>query len=143
MLNHKGLIMDIVNKPDHYQLSNGTECIQFTQHMSFSLGNALKYFWRNGSKTGHPRVEDLRKAEWYLLKHQVSPCQIPQESYSLLLEVLKANYLTLSETYGNTHTELIVLTILATQDNTATTALLSLLSDILKEEYLGDTSASS
>lgn len=40
------------------------ECITVTRHMSFSLGNAVKYLWRYRHK-GSP-VTDLKKAAWYL-----------------------------------------------------------------------------
>lgn len=57
--------MDNVNKPVHYtgHLS-GIECIQITEHMSFNLGNALKYIWRCDLK--HDAIEDLEKAKWYI-----------------------------------------------------------------------------
>lgn len=56
---------DPVNHPKHYTSHpSGVECIQVTQHMSFCLGNAVKYIWRCGDK-GNP-IEDLKKAIWYL-----------------------------------------------------------------------------
>lgn len=56
---------DIVNHPPHYtKHPSGIECIQITEHMSFNLGNALKYIWRADLK-GSP-IEDLQKARWYL-----------------------------------------------------------------------------
>ena len=55
---------DPVNHPAHYTAHpSGVECIQITEHMSFTLGNAVKYIWRADAKGG---VEDLRKAVWYL-----------------------------------------------------------------------------
>ena len=56
---------DMVNHPPHY-LGHpaGIECIQITEHMSFCLGNALKYIWRSDLKGD--AVEDLKKARWYL-----------------------------------------------------------------------------
>lgn len=55
---------DNVNHPNHYkQHPSGIECIQITEHMSFTLGNAVKYIWRADYKNG---VEDLQKAIWYL-----------------------------------------------------------------------------
>lgn len=50
--------MDKIN-PTHYN-RNGVECIDYAVDMSFTLGNALKYVWRAGSKGS--REEDLRKA---------------------------------------------------------------------------------
>lgn len=55
---------DPVNHPKHYtEHPSGIECIQITRHMSFNLGNAMKYLWRADLKNG---VEDLKKAVWYL-----------------------------------------------------------------------------
>lgn len=55
---------DVVNHPKHYtEHPSGVECIQITEHMSFLLGNAMKYIWRNEAKNG---VEDLKKAIWYI-----------------------------------------------------------------------------
>ncbi len=55
---------DPVNHPRHYtQHPSGVECIQVTRHMSFNLGNAMKYIWRADLKN---EVEDLKKAVWYL-----------------------------------------------------------------------------
>jgi hypothetical protein len=57
---------DPVNHPKHYtQHPSGIEAIQITEHMSFCLGNAVKYVWRAGLKSDNP-VEDLRKARWYI-----------------------------------------------------------------------------
>jgi hypothetical protein len=56
--------VDPVNHPKHYTSHpSGIECIQITEHMSFTLGNAMKYIWRADLKNG---VEDLKKALWYI-----------------------------------------------------------------------------
>jgi hypothetical protein len=56
---------DMVNHPPHYGAHpSGVECITITEHMSFCLGNALKYIWRADLKGD--AVEDLKKARWYL-----------------------------------------------------------------------------
>jgi hypothetical protein len=63
---------DSVNHPKHYNSHpSGVECIQVVEHMTFNVGNTVKYLWRAGLKTsGHgpaaARLEDLRKASWYL-----------------------------------------------------------------------------
>jgi len=55
-----------VDHPPHYNLSpSGIECIDVVEHMSFNVGNAVKYLWRAGVKSSDP-IEDLRKAEWYV-----------------------------------------------------------------------------
>ena len=56
---------DSVNSPKHYTSHpSGIDCIQITEHMSFNLGNAIKYIWRADLK--HDAIEDLRKAYWYV-----------------------------------------------------------------------------
>lgn len=62
---------DNVNHPKHYCSSNAKcsncnhaiECIDVTRHLSFNLGNAIKYLWRYELKNG---AEDLEKAIWYI-----------------------------------------------------------------------------
>ena len=56
---------DPVNHPKHYtEHPSGVECIEITEHMTFCVGNAIKYLWRAGLKG--EQVEDLRKARWYI-----------------------------------------------------------------------------
>lgn len=56
---------DPVNHPKHYtEHPSGVECIQITEHMTFNLGNAVKYIWRADLKG--KQVEDLKKAVWYI-----------------------------------------------------------------------------
>lgn len=56
---------DLVNHPTHYTSHpSGIECITITRHMSFNLGNVLKYIWRADLKNN--LVEDLKKARFYL-----------------------------------------------------------------------------
>jgi len=61
---------DNINHPIHYNSSRAQcecgrriECIDVTRHMSFNLGNVVKYIWRHESKDG---LEALKKAQWYL-----------------------------------------------------------------------------
>lgn len=55
---------EMVDHPKHYTSHpSGVECIQVTEHMSFNVGNAMKYLWRADLKNG---LEDLRKAAWYV-----------------------------------------------------------------------------
>ena len=57
-------IKDLVNHPPHYTSHpSGIEAIQITEHMSFLMGNAMKYLWRADLKNG---VEDLQKAIFYI-----------------------------------------------------------------------------
>lgn len=56
---------DMVNHPPHYTSHpSGVECIEITEHMSFTLGNALKYIWRADLKG--KSIQDLEKAIFYL-----------------------------------------------------------------------------
>jgi hypothetical protein len=55
---------DSVNHPQHYnEHPSGVECITIVEHMSFNIGNAIKYLWRADHENG---IEDLKKAEWYV-----------------------------------------------------------------------------
>lgn len=54
--------VDMVNHPPHYIKPWG-EVIDITEHMSFCLGNVVKYVLRWEDKGG---LEDLRKALFYL-----------------------------------------------------------------------------
>jgi len=57
---------ETVDHPNHYNNHpSGVECIDVVEHMSFNLGNAMKYIWRWQDKNG---VEDLEKAKWYLVR---------------------------------------------------------------------------
>ncbi len=55
---------DNVDHPKHYNMHpSGVECITVVEWMTFNLGNAVKYIWRNHDKGG---MEDLEKAAWYI-----------------------------------------------------------------------------
>ena len=56
-----------VSNPRHYQTESGIEAIEVIEAFfpdSFHLGNVFKYLARAGKKGD--RLEDLRKAAWYL-----------------------------------------------------------------------------
>ena len=56
-----------VDHPAHYNKHpSGIEAIDVCQHMSFNLGNAVKYIWRADHK-GNGK-QDLEKALWYIKK---------------------------------------------------------------------------
>lgn len=65
---------DAVNHPKHYTSHpSGIECIEVVEHMTFCVGNAIKYLWRAGLKTlaateEVAAIEDLKKARWYLTR---------------------------------------------------------------------------
>lgn len=59
---------DAVNHPQHYGGANNPyEAIKVIEawDLGFCLGNTVKYISRAGRKTNN-RLEDLRKAAWYL-----------------------------------------------------------------------------
>lgn len=71
MLDNK--VEDNVNHPSHYTSHpSGIECIQVAEHYNYCVGNAIKYLWRAGLKKDTnkdikaKRIEDLRKAIWYI-----------------------------------------------------------------------------
>lgn len=56
---------EAVDHPDHYNSHpSGIECIDVVEHLTFNVGNAIKYLWRAGLKGA--KLEDLRKANWYI-----------------------------------------------------------------------------
>ncbi len=56
---------DMVNQPPHYTYG-GIETIDFIEakDLNYNLGNVVKYVTRSGLKG--TRIEDLKKAKWYL-----------------------------------------------------------------------------
>ena len=58
---------DPVNHPSHYT-DGKIEVIDFIEDkdLGFCLGNAVKYIARAGKKDPAKKVEDLRKAIWYI-----------------------------------------------------------------------------
>lgn len=58
---------DMVNHPPHYNRHpSGIEAIVICEHFDFVIGNAIKYLWRCGLKGKTTKIEDLRKALWYI-----------------------------------------------------------------------------
>lgn len=57
--------VESVDHPPHYTSHPaGIECITVVEHMTFNLGNAVKYIWRASCKGA--LIEDLEKAAWYV-----------------------------------------------------------------------------
>lgn len=55
-----------VDHPRHYNAHpSGVECIEIVRHMTFNLGNAIKYIWRAELKSSDA-IKDLEKARWYI-----------------------------------------------------------------------------
>lgn len=63
--------VDMVNSPPHYT-AGGVETIDFIEakQLNYNLGNAVKYITRAGLKGN--RVEDLKKAKWYIEREILS-----------------------------------------------------------------------
>lgn len=78
---------DMVNRPPHYKDASGIECKEITCHrkMPFSLGNAIKYLYRAGSKGD--LLEDLKKAHWYIKGAYFNNEVIPKDVVRKLEEV--------------------------------------------------------
>ena len=64
--NPSGTKSDTVNHPSYYQ--GKIEVIDFIEDkgLGFNLGNCIKYISRAGKKNPDKRIEDLKKARWYL-----------------------------------------------------------------------------
>ncbi len=61
----QGDVPDLVNAPPHYKNhKSGIECIDVAEGLSFCVGNALKYLWREDHKG--VGKQDAEKAAWYL-----------------------------------------------------------------------------
>jgi hypothetical protein len=56
-------VSDPVNSPDHYNRF-GVQVIEITEHLSFCIGNVVKYCARADFKGN--KLQDLKKARWYL-----------------------------------------------------------------------------
>ena len=69
---------DNINKPSHYTFSHiePIEVIEAWQ-LGFHLGNTVKYIARAGRK--QDRLEDLRKARWYL-DREIERCEPSPDS---------------------------------------------------------------
>ena len=61
------VLYDSVNHPSHYT-DGKIEVIDFIEDkkLGYHLGNAVKYISRAGKKDPTKKVEDLRKAAWYI-----------------------------------------------------------------------------
>jgi len=78
---------DNVNHPKHYtNHPSGVECITVTEHMSFCLGNAIKYLWRADLKNG---IEDLEKARWYITREIEKRTKEANEQSAIALKQLQ------------------------------------------------------
>jgi len=78
---------DPVNHPQHYLTHrSGVECITITEHMSFCLGNAVKYIWRADEKGD--AINDLAKAAWYIEREIVRRKALADMEKAQLLGVI-------------------------------------------------------
>jgi hypothetical protein len=60
--------MSTIDHPSHYAEGREYEPIDVIEdwNLGFSLGNAVKYISRAGRKDPSTKVEDLKKAIWYI-----------------------------------------------------------------------------
>ena len=70
--------------PNHYK-NRAHECIEFTQHLNFNLGNAFKYIWRHKEKGGR---EDLEKAVWYLERQLADAPKFKKIKYRRYIKII-------------------------------------------------------
>lgn len=83
MKEEKKTTPDAVNHPSHYTSHpSGIEAIEITSKFPFALGNAIKYLMRSRYKVN--RIEDLKKAKWYLEYHATHWAKV-FETYELHL----------------------------------------------------------
>jgi Protein of unknwon function (DUF3310) len=67
--------MSAIDHPQHYNAHpSGMECIDLVEMLPFNSGNAIKYLWRRAHKGA--RLEDLRKARWYVERQRDSACAL-------------------------------------------------------------------
>lgn len=52
--------------PNYYGIAPGIDCIDIAKHYDFCTGNVLKYITRAGKKSGNSKLQDLKKAQYYL-----------------------------------------------------------------------------
>lgn len=59
---------EMVNHPSHYGGDNVYETIKVIEAwgLDFHLGNTIKYISRAGKKNPEKKIEDLKKAKFYL-----------------------------------------------------------------------------
>lgn len=61
---------DVINHPAHYSFGK-IETIEVIEDwdLPYHLGNAIKYISRAGRKDPTKKIEDLKKAQWYLNRY--------------------------------------------------------------------------
>lgn len=66
----EGMVQDPVNHPPHYTFGT-IEVIDVLEdwQLPFHLANAVKYVARAGRKDRDAKLQDLRKAKWYLERY--------------------------------------------------------------------------
>lgn len=72
---------EMVNHPDHYGgADNPYEVIKVIDawQLGFSDGNAVKYIARAGKKDPGKKLEDLKKAAWYL-NHEIQRLSLGEQ----------------------------------------------------------------
>lgn len=59
---------DVIKRPSHYQGKGGLQAVDVIESfgLNYNLGNSEKYILRAGKKTGNSKIQDLKKAVFYL-----------------------------------------------------------------------------
>lgn len=62
--------IDVINHPKHYA-DTKIEVIDYIEDkkINYHLGNVIKYISRAGKKDADKKLEDLKKAQWYLNRY--------------------------------------------------------------------------
>ena len=75
-----------VDHPPHYNRHpSGVECITIVEHMTFNIGNAMKYLWRADHKG---KIEDLEKAVWYIQREIQRIKKSPSAANMLIVGII-------------------------------------------------------
>lgn len=76
---------DPVN-PQHYRTVGGVQLIELVRLLPFSIGNSIKYAYRNARKEN--AKQDLEKALWYLDDFAQHPQRVDLADFRITQELL-------------------------------------------------------
>lgn len=84
--------MNSVESPEHYQIriyGLPIECIEVIEALGLDkdlfLGSAFQYLWRAGKKDPTKKLEDLKKALWYLAR-RIDQLQFEEDQNSRVID---------------------------------------------------------
>lgn len=76
---------DPVN-PQHYRTVSGMQLIELVRMLPFSIGNAIKYAYRNARKEN--ARQDLEKALWYLNDFSLNPYLVERAEFKITEDLM-------------------------------------------------------